>query len=98
MSEKDQVSQSEVNKAARLFRAFHKRAPRKGDIIQISQKEPMAALAVGQFFAISYIAGGKKYFHKFNRHNRPLVFVSSDGKQILILKGVSRFTGRGFIG
>lgn len=97
-SKKDVVSQSDIDKAAKLFRAFHGKPPRPGQIVGISPEKSFAALEVGPAFAIAYLASGKKYFHKFNKHNRPLVFVSSDGRQIVILKGGSRFTARGFIG
>ena len=85
-------------KARALFKEFHGRDPRVGPMVTIAQHKPDVALAIGKFFGIAYIAEGEIYFHKFNKRNRPLVFVSSDGKQIYILKGGYKFTDRGFIG
>lgn len=87
-----------IHKAWKLFKSFHNKDPRTGQLVRVAQEKPEEALEVGQFFGIAYIAGGEIYFHKFNKRNRPLVFVSSDGKQIYILKGGYRFTDRGFIG
>lgn len=87
-----------IAKAWKLFKSFHAKDPRNGQLVKIAQEKPEEALEVGQFFGIAYIAGGDIYFHKFNKRNRPLVFVSSDGRQIYILKGEYKFTDRGFIG
>jgi hypothetical protein len=86
------------SRATRLFKSFHEKAPKKGQIVALRQKGDIEALEVGQFYGIAYIAEGKKYFHKFSSGNRPRVFVSADGKQIYILRGGYRFTDRGFIG
>jgi hypothetical protein len=86
------------SKATRLFKSFHEKTPKKGQIVTLRQTGDIEALEVGQFYGIAYIAEGKKYFHKFNANNRPRVFVSADGKQIYILRGGYRFTDRGFIG
>lgn len=95
MSEKATAA---IQKAWKLFKSFHNKDPRGSNIVTVAMEKPDNALEVGQFFGIAYIAGGEIYFHKFNKRNRPLVYVSSDGKQIYILKGGYRFTDRGFIG
>jgi hypothetical protein len=57
-------------------------------------------LAVGRFVAITYLSvgDGQTYTHEFNRKNRPIIYVNSDGRQAYILEGEYRFTRRGFIG
>jgi hypothetical protein len=87
-----------IQKAWKLFKSFHKKDPRGSNLVRIAMEKPDEALEVGKFFGIAYIAEGEIYFHKFNKRNRPLVYVSHDGKQIYILKGGYRFTDRGFIG
>jgi hypothetical protein len=87
-----------VRKSWKLFKSFHRKDPRNGQLIRVAMEKSDEALEVGQFFGIAYISGGDIYFHKFNKRNRPLVFVSSDGRQIYILKGGYKFTDRGFIG
>lgn len=93
-----EINDKQIEKAAKLYKDFHEKSAKSGKLVNIKMDKAMNALEVGQFYAILYIAGGKKYLHKFNKRNRPLVFVSSDGKQIFILKGGYRFTDRGFIG
>lgn len=95
---RDSINEKGMTAAVKRFRSFHEKPPQKGQIIGIQQKDVVEALEVGQFFGIAYIADGVKYFHRFNKSNRPRVFVSSDGKQIYILRGGYRFTDRGFIG
>lgn len=94
----DAVSESAIAAATRLYKAFHDRAPSKGALKTIALDRPETVLEVGWFFGIIYISEGQKYLHKFNANNRPLVFVSADGRQIYILKGGYKFTDRGFIG
>lgn len=84
--------------AIELFKKFHHRAPKRGQIALLGM-EPEEALLVGKFTRIAYCAlDGKEYIHTFNKRNRPHVFVSSDGRQIYILGGGYRFTERGFVG
>jgi hypothetical protein len=94
----DQISESAFRKALTLYREFHGKAAGWGKIVGIKQEGDIAALEVGQFFGIIYIAEGKKYLHKFNANNRPQVFVSSDGRQVYVIGGSYRFTDRGFVG
>jgi hypothetical protein len=89
---------TQTQKAWKLFKSFHNKDPRNGQLVKIAMDKPDEALEVGKFYGIAYIAEGEIYFHKFKKTDRPLVFVSSDGKQIYILKGGYRFTDRGFIG
>jgi len=87
-----------TQKAWNLYKKFHDKDPRHGSVIKVIMPKSDEALEVGEFFGIAYIADKQLYFHKFGKRNRPLVFVSSDGKQIYIFKGKYRFTERGFIG
>lgn len=89
---------AEFQKALKLYKEFHGKPASRGRVFGIKMEGTEEVLEVGQFYAILYIAGGKKYLHKFNKRNRPLVTVSADGKQIYILKGGYKFTDRGFIG
>lgn len=80
------------------FKAFHKRDPRNGEILQVQNRADDAAFAVGELFGISYCVPDETtpYFHEFPKSNRPLLALSSDGKQAYILKGGYTFTDRGF--
>lgn len=97
-SKSDRISDEKIEQASKLYKSFHEKAPGPGKLLTIEMRGRREILEVGQFFGIIYIAEGQKYLHKFNKRNRPLVFVSSDGRQIYILKGGYKFTDRGFIG
>lgn len=100
MSAPDLTTQEED--AKQLFFNFFGRDARPKDIVTVKQDEPECALVIGEVHAIQYKPrnNGDKLtsFHRFHKSNRPLLLVSSDGKQIYILKGGYRFTDRGFIG
>lgn len=83
-------------RARRLFASFHGFEPsRKGDLAAFDMKKPEVSLLVGEVLYIGYIdLSGEKYMHKFTRH-RPLLYASSDGRQLYIGKGRYRFTERG---
>ena len=86
------------NKAVDLFRRFHDRAPKRGDIITVSFP-PAEAIRVGELVALVYKTPEhrKPFFHRFDGKRRPLLFVSADGTQAYVLRGAYRFTSRGFI-
>lgn len=85
--------------ALRRFKAFHGRDAKPSEIGRIACPA-VVALKVGELDGVIYTATGdrKKYIHKFKKSSRPLLFVSSDGKQAFILGGGYRFTDRGFVG
>lgn len=89
----------EIDQAGKLFAGFFDREPRDGEIAEIV-RDTDTAIAIGKITAIMYNIEGeeKAFFHRFKKSDRPLLFVSSDGRQIYVLKGGYRFTQRGFIG
>jgi hypothetical protein len=68
-------------------------------IVEISFPTPVVSLEVGRLVAVAYEVDGQKepFFHRFQKNNRPILFVSSDGKQIFVAHGSYRFTDRGFM-
>jgi hypothetical protein len=91
------MSQSQ---AVRLFRHFFDREPRENEIVQVATRKPTDALVIGELDAIIYRVDGEAQpnFHRFKKTDRPLLLVSSDGRQIYTIKGSYRFTERGFVG
>lgn len=87
------------HKAADLFQRFHDRAPGKGDILKAPYPDDTEMIRVGELVAVVYKTPEHKraFFHRFDTKRRPLLFVSADGTQAYILKGVYRFTARGFV-
>lgn len=91
---------SRIGDAFRLFRSFHGRAPSKGEL-RFLECEEVVALEVGAITRIDYESKsepGVARFHHFDRRNRPVLFMSSDGSQAYILAGGYRFTSRGLMG
>lgn len=91
-----------MSDAKALFEAFHGRPPSRNEIAMLKQ-EPAGGeecLEVGQLFGVMYKVTGipEPYLHKFNPRSRPLLFVTANGRQMIVLNGKYRFTDRGFIG
>ena len=86
--------------AARLFRHFFDREPKADEIVTIATKTPEDALVIGELDGLIYRSetNDKPLIHRFKKSDRPFLLVSSDGRQIYVLKGAYRFTERGFIG
>lgn len=84
--------------AEKRFKAFHGRTPKKGEIGTLSDGTPV--FLVGQLDGVMYKAIGedRSSLHRFNKNDRPLLFVSSDGRQLYTIMGSYRFTDRGFEG
>jgi hypothetical protein len=89
-----------VTAAQRLFRRFFDRDARAGEIVDVATREPETCLVIGELDGVIYRSEGSQepYIHRFNKSDRPLLLISSDGRQIYILKGGYRFTERGFQG
>ncbi len=65
-------------------------------------KNPGTAIAIGYLLGLSYETKRdgvmEKYYHRFTRKvSRPLLAVSSDGKQLYLLGGAYNFTERGIV-
>lgn len=62
---------------------------------------PKVGVAIGELDAVLYttMRDGKveKYIHKFNAKDKPLLVVSPNGKQILVIGGYYTFTERGIV-
>jgi hypothetical protein len=86
--------------AQRLFRKFFGRDPEDDEIGDVATREPETCIVIGELDGIIYRIESSKepMIHRFKKTSRPLLLVSSDGKQIYILKGGYRFTERGFVG
>lgn len=100
----------DYDRAEKLFYSFHGRMPRDGEIQLLTLRGTDAhgdnhiidvsnVLEVGTLIGLIYKTKeeAKPFIHRFESTNRPLLFVTSDGLQVYILKGVYRFTDRGFI-
>jgi hypothetical protein len=85
--------------AIALFKRFHLRNPRRGEVAEIACYEPETVFLIGELEAVQYRVAGepKAFYHKFANRGRPLLFSSADGSRIFIVKGRWKFTDRGFV-
>lgn len=97
---KNSSQRKSIKQAAKLFEDFT--GEPANDPVEIAIPEmPKTALAIGKVLGIMYetVRDGVKesYQHKFKSSSRPLMVVSSDGKQVLMLGGAYTFTDRGIV-
>lgn len=94
------MSKQKINAAVELFRNFTGEEPEYIDTVTLPVDS--VAMAIGHCDAVMYdtVREGKreKYVHKFDKGFRPVLAVSSDGKQLYILGGNYVFTDRGIEG
>lgn len=94
------MSREKINKAVKLFENFTGENPEYIDTVDLPVDS--VAMAIGHCDAVMYetVRDGKKekYIHKFKKGARPVLAVSSDGKQLYILGGNYIFTDRGIEG
>jgi hypothetical protein len=84
----------------RLYSGFMRRAPTRSQKLTV-QALPKVAIAIGKVSRLYYVSDrdGKvvEYRHDFATGSRPLLAVSHDGKQLVLLGGAYRFTERGIV-
>lgn len=93
------VPQRELQAAVELYESFREKRPKKLSTIHV--KIPRVVVHVGYIETIWYrTTHGEEvqpYEHKFASGSRPLLCVSADGKQLLLLGGRYQFTERGIV-
>ena len=100
MSGKVPVSyRTQLRQAAEKFRDFTGHDPEP--IGRATIDVPKTAAVIGELEGVIYgtVRDGKKerYIHRFKASSRPLLCVSPDGKQLLIVGGSYEFTERGIV-
>ena len=90
-------TQSEVDKAANLFRDFSGEYPE--GLQSVKLPVPKTGLVIGELDAVDYttVRDGKteRYRHSFKKSSRPHLAASHDGKSLHVLGGEYEFTERG---
>lgn len=88
-----------LDAAISLYQKFTGMDPEFIDTVHM--KVDPVATAIGYCDGIMYstVREGKKerYIHKFKKGSRPVLAVSSDGKQLYLLAGAYKFTDRGIV-
>lgn len=89
----------DVARAAKLYETFTGHDAE--EIGHLRLKMPQAAAVIGQCDFIGYttVRDGVReaYIHKFRAADRPLLAVTPDGQQLLLLGGNYDFTERGIV-
>ena len=89
----------ELRQAVELYESFREKRPQK--LGRATFKLPKVVAVIGHVEGIDYrTTHGKKvtlYHHDFEPGSRPLLCVSSDGRQLMLLGGRYRFTDRGIV-
>lgn len=89
-----------MSNGVKLFRAFQGRDPIGKELSILDCEKARAIVQVGVLDGVIYTALGdrQRYIHQFTKSHRPLLYVTADGAQAIILGGGYRFTERGFVG
>lgn len=94
------ATNTKIAKAVDLFRNFTGHEPEFVDTVNFNM--PDVGMLIGKCDGVLYttVRDGKteKYIHEFTGRTRPLLAVSFDGKQLLMLGGAYTFTERGIVG
>lgn len=89
----------QMHAAVTLYESFREKTPKR--IRTVDFDIPLAVAAIGYVDAIDYeTTHGRKrvlYRHEFAKGSRPLMAVSADGAQLLLLGGRYVFTDRGIV-
>lgn len=88
-----------IKAAISLFKKFSGHEPEFIDKVQFPVDT--VAMAIGLCDAVMYTTvrdnKTEKYIHKFKKGSRPVLAVSSDGKQLYMLAGAYKFTDAGIV-
>ena len=90
----------DVERAADLYERFSGHDPEELGTVRVPALPRVAAL-IGECDGVLYttVRDGKteKYIHEFRKADKPLLCVSPDGRQILLVGGRYRFTEAGIV-
>lgn len=88
-----------VAAGARLFGAF--REENVDAVREVAFEVPEVIMEIGTLDTVEYTTrrGGniEHYRHEFREKSRPVLAVSADGKQLMIIGGRYKFTERGIV-
>jgi hypothetical protein len=89
--------EQELARARKCFREFHGRWPRSREVMELQPSPAQGVFLVGDLVELMYRAKGSKFSHQFESP-KPKVFCTWDQKQLLLIGGGYRFSGRGIVG
>lgn len=90
---------TERKRAAKLYESFREAKPDK--VLQLEIDIPKTVLVIGHMESLDYRTTHRRkstlYRHGFEPGSRPLLCVSPDGTQLLLIGGRYKFTDRGIV-
>jgi hypothetical protein len=93
------IPKKDLHAAVALYSSFREKNPKRLKIVNIDI--PTVVAVIGHCESIDYTTthGDKVvlYRHDFAQGSRPLLAVSADGRQLLLLGGRFKFTERGIV-
>ena len=93
------VSQSDVDKAYKLYKDFREEPPKRGRVVEFEM--PKVVMIMGNVTAIEYDTTQqrklKKYRHDFAAGSRPLLCADARTGQLFIIEGRYHVTDRGIV-
>lgn len=94
------TGRSDTQRAGTRYKRFTGHDPEEVSRVELPPL-PKAAAVIGDVTAICYrtVRDGREedYIHEFSAHAQPLLCVTPDGKQILLIGGRYTFTERGIV-
>jgi len=89
-----------LRRTVKLYEDFRGDSPEHIDTVEIVDYDTFMVIGYLDFVGYHTVRDGEdeRYIHHFKEKSRPLLCVSHDGKQLIILGGGYRFTERGIIG
>lgn len=94
-----QLPRRAIRQAIALYESFRERRPRKIKVLQVDIPQVVACVGHVDYIGYTTTHGRKTqpYKHKFFPGSRPLLCVSADGRQLLLLGGRYVFDERGIV-
>jgi hypothetical protein len=99
MAHRGNIPASQRRQAIEIYQSFREKKPRRCAVVDVDI--PSIVASIGHVEAIDYrTTHGRRlklYRHEFVSGSRPLLCVSPDGRQLYLLGGRFKFTGRGIV-
>lgn len=93
------MSKRQLRQAVALYESFREKKPRKVATVKVSVPAVVACMGHVEFIGYRTTHGKKLtlYKHDFAPGSRPLLCVSADGRQLMLLGGRYKWTDRGIV-
>lgn len=96
---KIRISKRDLHATVQLYESFREKKPRRLNVVDVDI--PTVVACIGYVTAIDYNtthgSEAQPYRHAFVKGSRPLLCVSPDGRQLILLGGRYKFTERGIV-